>query len=357
MSPPRLSRSKSGVYYVVWSEGRRSKRVSTRTRNVGEATAFLGEWIRLPRGAGPVEDLTCAEAWQAYKAGHIERVHARQPVKPEALLRAWSRLAPFFADLPVRSVNQRHVDVFVAARRRDGLRDSTIWYELRILLAIWNHAASRKVKLIPSTDIPAVDLPAAPEPRERWLSETEIARLLDAARARAGARLSPVEIFLWLALETAARRQAILDLTWDRVDFDADTPVIHYALPGRRQTRKRRASVPISDALMPILRRAQRESASPHVVGTLKSPNVAIAAVARAAGVAGVTPHVMRHTAASHMARNGVPLWLIAKILGNTAAVVEKSYAKHAPEHLLSAVNARATMSAARSLSIENGGQ
>ncbi len=39
------------------------------------------------------------------------------------------------------------------------------------------------------------------------------------------------------------------------------------------------------------------------------------------------------------MARRGVPLWIIAKVLGNTVATVEKTYAKHAPEDLRAAVN------------------
>lgn len=37
--------------------------------------------------------------------------------------------------------------------------------------------------------------------------------------------------------------------------------------------------------------------------------------IAKAAGVAGVTPNVLRHTAATHMACAGVPLWKIAKVL------------------------------------------
>ena len=42
----------------------------------------------------------------------------------------------------------------------------------------------------------------------------------------------------------------------------------------------------------------------------------------------GVSPHVLRHTAASMMARRGVPLFKIAKILGNSVRMVEKVYAK-----------------------------
>jgi integrase len=64
-----------------------------------------------------------------------------------------------------------------------------------------------------------------------------------------------------------------------------------------------------------------------------------LARIGERAGVAGVTPHVLRHTAATHMARAGVPLWKIAGILGNSIAMVEKVYAKHCPDGLRDAVN------------------
>jgi integrase len=47
----------------------------------------------------------------------------------------------------------------------------------------------------------------------------------------------------------------------------------------------------------------------------------------------------MRHTAATIMARNGVSLWVIAQILGNTLEQVEKNYAKWQPGRHLDAVN------------------
>lgn len=56
------------------------------------------------------------------------------------------------------------------------------------------------------------------------------------------------------------------------------------------------------------------------------------AAKGQALKATGISPHVLRHTAATHMARNGVPLWKIAKILGNTLAMVERVYAKWCPD-------------------------
>jgi integrase len=143
-----------------------------------------------------------------------------------------------------------------------------------------------------------------------------------------------------LALETASRKTAICELTWDRVDFE--TNVIHYDVPGRKKTKKRRASVPISSSLRPALERMKNEQdpkPSDLVMIEPTDPIGLVWRVAEHAGLEDVSPHVLRHTAATHMARRGVPLWKIAKILGNSAGMVERVYAKHCPDDLREAVD------------------
>src|SRR5690606_20748430 len=126
-----------------------------------------------------------------------------------------------------------------------------------------------------------------------------------------------------IALETAARKQAILDLTWDRVDFETST--IHFDVPGRVKTKKRRASVPISSALRPVLERAHRERIGDLVLDNKAAVWKSIQVAAIKAGFSdqvvvrgdkpkatGISPHVLRHTAATHMARRGVSLFTIS---------------------------------------------
>jgi integrase len=51
-----------------------------------------------------------------------------------------------------------------------------------------------------------------------------------------------------------------------------------------------------------------------------------------------IRPDVLRHTAATHMLRNGVPIWQVARVLGNTAGMVEKMYGHHVRDGLKNAV-------------------
>lgn len=328
---PVLRKSDNGVWYVHWTDGRRSKRVSTRTADLAAAKKFLGIWL-LMEAENPPDMMRCGDIWRFYVEQHVDK----HVLWPEAHKDSWTHLASTFNDLLPAEVTQAIVDGYVKKRTKVAA-NSTVWKELRVLKTSWNYAV--KQRRIASTALPVeFRAPPAPMPRERWLRPEEVARLLEAARTLyGGERLSKVERFIWLAIETAGRRDALEKLTWAQVDFE--TRVIHLNPAGRRQTSKRRASVPISDALLPILRRAYAERTGEWVLDDARHCVWGIDRAARLAGVGGVTPHVFRHTAATWMARRGVPLWQIAGVLGNTVAVVERVYAKHCPDGLAGAVN------------------
>ena len=310
-----------GVWYIFWSENRRSMRQSTRAKSVGEAQAFFDEWLRLyGTEAGTQARLTCADLFGLKYPDPSERVRS-----------AWKNLEPAFGKLTPAEVTPQ---LEAKYRRKRKVSPSTLRFELACLRAAWAEGVRRR--LIASTDLPVLDsLPQPSPPRSRWLREDEVQRLLATAEQRS----HRVWLFIWIALETAARRTAIQELRWNQVDFE--TGMIHFLPEGRQQTRKRRASVPISKNLRPVLEAAWTlaPAADGLVLGSARRINEPLAAVARAAGIEGVTPHVFRHTKATRMARVGVPLHAIAGVLGNTMEQVEKVYAKHTPEALSAAVN------------------
>lgn len=313
---------KTGIYYIHWSERGRSKRKTTGTRDVREAQAFFDEWCDLTETVGTAAPrYTCDELFAMRYTSEDSRACA-----------AWANLKPWFGDKEPRHVSQDLEDRYVASR---GAAPSTIRYELSVLRAVWNHAV--KKRLIKLEDTPVLGpLPAASPPRQRWLTDEEIDKVLAAAEQPGRDR---VRMFSWLALHTGARRTAICELRWPQVDFKVG--VIHYLPPGAQQTRKRRASVPMSDALRGVLKEAydRRDHDNALVIGSGGKINSSIERLGAAAGVSGLTPHVFRHTAGTVMARNGVALWIIAKILGNTVEEVEKTYAKWVPGLHAEAVN------------------
>jgi integrase len=61
-----------------------------------------------------------------------------------------------------------------------------------------------------------------------------------------------------------------------------------------------------------------------------------------------VTPHVLRHTAATWLMQAGVDLWQAAGFLGLTVEMISQRYGHHHPGHLAGAVAAFAKHRAKR---------
>lgn len=231
---------------------------------------------------------------------------------------------------------------YIEAREQEGVKDGTIRREIGVLRAALRLAV--KDKWLQAE--PLLDAPSVPPPRERFLSHDEIARLIQTAY------LLHLKVFVVLAYHTAARKGAILDLTWDRVNFDER--LIEYERAGRQQSNKRRASVPMNSVVVSLLQTAYELRTTEYVVEWRGKPVRAIRTAfdetCARAGIAGCSPHILRHTSATHMVMAGVPLREIARYLGTTEAVVELIYGKHAPDYLRNAAESLAGLAKLRKI-------
>jgi integrase len=217
-------------------------------------------------------------------------------------------------------------------RRRKPVKDGTILKELVTLRTALRFAKNTKW----ITEEPHIEVPSQPAPRDRWLTREEAQKLV------AGAKLPHVRLFLATALYTAARPSAVLELTWDRVDLQAGRIDL-----GAGTGNKRRAVVPIAPPLLPILQEARQMATCPYVVEYGGKPVASIKKgvheAARRAGLAGVSPGVLRHTAATWMAMAGISIDEIAQALGHTnPRITRRVYAKYQPDYLKGAMAALA---------------
>lgn len=87
----------------------------------------------------------------------------------------------------------------------------------------------------------------------RWLTRDEALALYRAIRPK---RWRYLNLFIRIGLNTGARHEAILSLTWDRVDLE--TGLIDFRMPGWVETKKRRPNAPINDNLLRLLRAAAK---------------------------------------------------------------------------------------------------
>lgn len=258
-----------------------------------------------------VGGLTVGEIWDAYR----EEKQGRRVA--DAMRLEAKQIGARFFHLRPDQITTALCREHTATRRAAGIKDGTIWTELGHLRTALLWAADARM----IAHAPKIERPPKPAPRDRWLTQAEIARLVNAECA------PHIKLACLLMLGTAGRPTAVLELTWDRVDLDRSVVDLRLDPSG---PRKGRAVVPVDPALCEMLRDARAGALSDHVVewcgNPVKSIKTGFAALIKAANLKGVTPHTLRHTAAVHMAAGGVPMERIAQFLGHSStAITERS--------------------------------
>jgi integrase len=315
----------NGGYVVTWWEGdkRRRYRLDAQSRAAAETealTVYQRETLK-------AEGTTIGSLWEMYRQ---EKQGRRVAV---AMGFEWKAMKDHFGALRPEDLTIEVCRRYTAARRKTKVKgkdtfthDGTIWTELGHLRTVLTWA--RNARLIPFA--PMIERPAKPAPKDRWLTRAEIDKLLAAPKAH------HVQLAILLMLATAGRVSAVLELTWERVDFERGTINLRTNETG---PRKGRAVVPMNDGLRAALSAAEKAATTDYVIewagGPIARLRTGFNAAAKAAGVKGVTPHVLRHTAAVHLVAGGTPMQKVSQYLGHSSiSVTERVYARFAPDHL-----------------------
>lgn len=275
---------------------------------------------------GPV---TVASCFELYK------FHKQQKKKwTESMERARKRIVDVFKETHPGAITQTMCEDYIEKRLDMGLAQDTVRIEMAYLRAALRYAAREKMILA----APFIKVPAGGDARERWLTEQEIDRLID------GAVELHVKLFIILSVTTAARPSHILQLLWSQVDLD--NRIINYRHVGVMQSNKQRPRVPINETGMTHLRVAFELRRTDHVIerngkAGFKRIYKGITEAARRAGLEGVSPYVLRHTAGVWMAKAGRPMEEIAALMGHKdLKTTMKHYAHYHPSFLRGAASA-----------------
>lgn len=337
--------AKRQCFYIVWYERGRERLRSTGTADgrqaESELAAFIREHQRAPDSPRPAHEVSIATALDYY--GEHKGAFAADPVR---IGQAIASMLPYWGERMVSDINDRSCKAYLAWR---GKAVATMRRELTVLRAAVNYCQGRILDRAP-----VVILPPAPKGKDRWLTRSEAAALLNAARtARADVRLY-LPLFVLMGLYTGARKDAILSLRWPQVDLRAGR--IDFSRTDGFETNKGRAHIPIPNRLMRFLKLAHRRRYSD--LGFVIHDKVkghpgkrdrildigggwnggdgyvqgAFGRACKRAGLIGVSPHTLRHTCGTWMAQAGVPLREIGGWLGHTDARTTELYAHHHPD-------------------------
>jgi integrase len=219
-----------------------------------------------------------------------------------------------------------------------------------------------------------VALPAKGPGRDRWLSRSEAAALLWACwryrevqtrhrgplknqKIETGKRpLRHIARFILIGLYTGTRAGAIASASpyrdMGRSYVDLENGIFYRLAQGRRPTKKRQPPAPIPFRLLAHMRRWVRTGAidshfvefNGAAVKSVKSGFRTAVGLAKLSTEAGkVTPHTLRHTAATWLMQRGADPWKAAGFLGMSVEVLLDTYGHHHPEFLREAAAAITT--------------
>jgi integrase len=275
----------------------------------------------------------------------IAPTHAR-PKETKGRIKA---LEKFFGDKMLYCISGEICRAYAKQRSTDAAARR----ELEDLRAAINHYRREGL----CNKVVEVVLPPKRPARDRWLTRKEAARLIWSAwRYREVQKGQPtdrrsrrhVAKFILVALYTGTRASAVcgaaLERTVGRGWIDLDRGVFYRRPAGLRETKKRQPPVPLPDGLLAHLRRWKRRGQRFAVEWNgepVQSVGKAFANVVADADLShDVTPHVLRHTAATWLMQSGTDMWEAAGYLGMTVEMLSARYGHHHPNHLTGAKTA-----------------
>lgn len=242
----------------------------------------------------------------------------------------------------LHELNKRWGAWYETERRASGVGDATIRQELQLVLSAFRLSRSQEYRLTDLPD-PEFDLPEPSKPRDVWITREEADRLVDACD------LAHLELFVRIALATAARHEAILELRWRDIDLERGvidfrearrTDLVKIDVRGRlvKPRRKPRASCRIEGVIIDKLIEAKGRSTSEFVIEFggkgVSSVKRSFRRAVIAAGLAeDVTPHTLRHSVITWLMRDGHSVEDIAAFAGHRdTRMVVSVYGHHHPD-------------------------
>ena len=240
---------------------------------------------------------------------------------------------------PLTTINSRTIESFLALRLdQDGITKATANRYLALFKTMlkkakrWGYITHNPAEHITMTK----EEPIIPNS----LSDDQVVALLDELPVHA----IPITVF---ALETGVRRGELFRLQWSDIDFKERWITI------RRPKNNEFRVIPMSDQAFDVLRDQWDSKTGLYVFANQDgSPRSTIRNTLKAAGeraeIGHVHLHMMRHTFATRLRDQGVPLDRIKELLGHKTMAMVLRYAKCTPIQLRGAI---ATLNAPNSAS------
>ena len=328
-----------GLRLIVYPSGLKSFALFTRVNGrlinhrIGDATMLslaqardnAKQQLALIAGGGDPREVRKARAVVDQETvEHVARLFIDRHARPK--LRTWREvqwriereIVPHWGRRPISSITRRDVVALLDAIVDRGV-PVTANRTLTVVRKMFSWAIERS--LLETSPFDHVKPPASETPRDRVLDDSELALILRAADSVG----YPFGSFVKLAILTGQRREEVSAMQWSELNDDLTL----WSLSRERTKNSEPHAVPIAPAVRAILKSVPRIAGSDLVhttngrtpiSGFSKAKIELDAAVADLNGGKPIAPwriHDLRRTMATGMARLGVQLPVVEKILNH----------------------------------------
>jgi integrase len=325
-SPPRLYLDKARLQWII-RDGATRVRTSCAERDRASAEKLLAEYIGQKHKPASGPNPLIADVLIVYSREHLQhKASAANYFYHVGSLEKWWG-DKYLSDVTAANCRAYGIGRTPAAARHD-------LEVLRAAVRYW-HKHHGPLPLVPQ-----IILPPKPEPRSRWMTRSEAAKLLRAARHISTRDQPAITRFILLGIYTGSRSGVIRSLRWNWIDFDSGT-MRRRAPRANESKNKRTPIVKLGRRILAHLRRWRRLDGPGAVyvcecsgktfgrMGYTWSKVLQLAGLDDGEGK--VTPHVMRHTRATWLMQAGIDPWEAAGHLGMNVQTLVRSYGHHHP--------------------------
>lgn len=244
----------------------------------------------------------------------------------------FSHLDRYFSD-SLQDITVRKVEDFRDMRLASGAAPKSVAEDVKTLKRIyslfcrWNSARTAPDLHAVAADLSKVEMPKFNNKRTRFLTEKEVALLLDKCT------VPHLKLAIQIALSTGLRLDNIMSLEWKQIDFSQKTITFQ---PDDMKS-KRMHVVPIMGHLAELLitwRKSQRLSPFVFPSSTVRGQHIkkmqtSWGTLTDRMGFSDVCFHTLRHTFASHFLMAGGDLSTLSELLDHASIQITKDRYSH----------------------------
>lgn len=275
----------------------------------------------------------------AYEEEYIQHIKAKMTSWADTTGRFKNHILPAIGNKKLLKIKRNEIESFLNRLGEEKALNASTLNRLRAdLSSFFAYFLDHDDYPLPQNPVSKIKKYKELNKEYRELSEIEIEKLLDACKASTNKHLYYI---ISLCILTGARRSEVLSAKWE--DFQLDSNCWGIV----RNKQNKRDIKPLSDVAVKLIR------SIPKVVGSeylfpqsrnLSKPVVNIyhpfLAAKKEAGITkNFTLHDFRHQYATQMARSGVDIAYIQKLLGHSNMKTTMRYARIEHDILLKSVN------------------